>query len=255
VENDQVDIQERKNVTIIRDIHLNLETTHVLRREGIRQNGPVRPEIVTLIDELLADIKDGHLLEPAIAYEIYPIIEIDQRKISLSNNKALHSPFLASVLLNARELAVVICTIGSKLEKRVTDLLDRGEPLQGMLLDGIGSAAVDSLSQEACKFITGVTSPRGYQASSPFSPGMYGFPITEQQQLFQLISAEQIGVTLTVTGLMVPLKSVSMVVGIGQGMTVRTQAEVCASCNLNRTCNYRFESKKENNSQFASAEK
>jgi len=240
-------------VAIIRDIHLNLELRQVLRREGIRQYGSVRPGIKSLIDELLVGIKDEYLLEPAIVCETYPITEIDQYKLSLAGDKALHSPLLASVLSNAKELAVVICTIGPKLEKKVTEHLGRGKPLRGMLLDGIGSAAVDSLTQEACRLVAGIASSHGYQASSPFSPGMYGFPITEQSRLFQLVPAEQIGVSLTVSGVMVPLKSASMVVGIGQGMTVRTQAEVCASCNLSRTCHYRFRGKQVKSLPFASA--
>ncbi len=226
-------------MTIIRDIHLNLETRQVLRREGIRKYGSVKPEIIALIDKLLADIKDECLLEPAIAYETYPITEINQQQLSLAGI-TLHSPLFASVLPNAEELAVVLCTIGPKLENKVTDYLGRGEPLRGMLLDGIGSAAVDSLAQEACRLIAGIASSHGYQASSPFSPGMSGFPITEQRQLFQLIPSEQIGVSLSASGVMVPLKSASMVVGMGQGMIVRTQAEVCAHCNLSGTCHYRF---------------
>jgi hypothetical protein len=43
--------------------------------------------------------------------------------------------------------------------------------LRGMLLDGIGSAAVDSLTEEACKLIADEASSRGYEASSPISPG------------------------------------------------------------------------------------
>ncbi len=56
-------------------------------------------------------------------------------------------------------------------------------------------------------------------ASSPLSPGMPGFAILEQWQVFQLVSAEEIGVSLTSSGIMVPRKSVSMVIGIGPQMT------------------------------------
>jgi hypothetical protein len=238
MKNNQVYIRERKVVTIIRDIHLNLETRQVLRREGIRKYGSVKPEIIALIDELLVGIKDDCLLEPAIAYKIYPVTDIDQERLSVANI-ALHSPLFASVLPNAEKLAVILCTIGSKLENKVTKYLSKGEPLRGMLLDGMGSTAVDLLAQEACKLISRIALSHGHQASSPISPGMSGFPITEQRQLFQLVPSAQIGVNLSTSGVMVPLKSVSMVVGIGKGMVVRTQAEVCASCNLNRTCHYR----------------
>lgn len=226
-------------MTIIRDIHLNLETSQMMRREGIRKYGSVKPEIITLINEQLVEVESSHLLEPAIAYEIYPVTEINKQRLSLAGIE-LHGSLFASVIPSAEELAVVLCTIGPKLESRVTEYLGKGEPLRGMLLDGIGSAAVDSLAQEACRVITKAASSHQQQASSPFSPGMPDFHITEQKQLFRLIPAKQIGVSLSASGVMVPLKSVSMVIGIGQGMLVRTQAEVCRLCNLSRTCHYRF---------------
>jgi hypothetical protein len=226
-------------VTVVRNIHLNLEKRQIFRREGIRQQSSVRPEIITLIDELLVDISDEHLLEPVCAYEIYPVSGVDHDQLSLAGNKVLHGPILTSALSDAGELAIAVCTIGTGLEKKVTEYLGGSEPLRGLLLDGIGSAAVDSLAQEACKLITDAASPRGYQTSSPFSPGMSGFPITEQWQLFRLVPAEEIGMSLAASGMMVPRKSVSMVIGLSQQTTVWKRGDACTSCNLSKTCLYR----------------
>jgi len=166
---------------IIRDISLSLKTKEVLRREGFREYSKIRPEIKSLILELLANVKNAHLLESAMAYEIHSITEMSHRQLSLEGNAVVHGSLLPSLLPEAKELAVVVCTIGPKLEEQVTDYSNRGELLRGMLLDGIGSAAVDSLAQEVCKFIAGEVSSRGYQVSSPISPGMPGLPITEQR--------------------------------------------------------------------------
>jgi hypothetical protein len=225
---------------VIRDIPLSLKTREVLRRQGLGGGAKVRPEIKILIQELLASVKKAHLLESAIAYEIYTITEISQRQLSLEGNPVVHDPLLPSLLPGAKELAVAICTIGPRLEKQVTDYTSQGEPLRGMLLDGIGSAAVDSLTEEVCKFIEGEASSRGYEASSPINPGMPGLPITEQWQLLELVPAGEIGVSLTSAGIMVPRKSVSMVMGIGPQMAKWTRAEVCARCHLKTTCPYRI---------------
>jgi len=234
-------IGEEKDVTIVRDIHLNLEQRQILRREGIRRQSSVRPEIIALIDELLLNIDAEHLLEPVCAYAIYPVSGIDHDQLSLSGDMVLHAPLLASALPDAEELAIVVGTIGPGLEKRVTEYLGKGEPLRGLLLDGIGSAAVDSLSQQACQLIQNEASLRGYQAGSRFSPGITGFPITEQWQLFRMVPADEIGMSLAASGLMVPRKSVSMVIGLGQKMVVRERGEACARCNLSKTCLYRWE--------------
>ena len=221
---------------VIRDIPLSLKTREVLRREGFRENSRIRPEIKSLILELLASIKKANLLEPAIAYEIYSISKMNRRQLSLEGNLVVSGPLIPSLLPGARELAVVVGTIGPRLEKQATDYFNRDEPLRGMLLDGIGSAAVDSLTQEVCKFMADEASSRGYQVSSPVNPGMPGLPITEQWHLLKMVPAREIGVSLTSSGMMVPRKSTSMVMGIGPQMKTWTRAEVCARCCLRRTC-------------------
>jgi hypothetical protein len=225
---------------IIRDIPLSLKTADVLRREGFREYSKIRPEIKILIKELLAGVRKMHLLEPAIAYEIYTITEISQRQLSLEGKPAVYDSSLPSLLPQAKELAIAVCTIGPKLEKQVTDYTSRGEPLRGMLLDGIGSAAVDSLTEEVCKRIASEASSRGYETSSPINPGMPGLPIAAQWQLLKLVPAGEIGLSLTSAGVMVPRKSVSMVIGIGPQMARWTRAEVCARCHLRETCPYRI---------------
>jgi hypothetical protein len=69
---------------------------------------------------------------------------------------------------------------------------------------------------------------------------MPGFPITEQWQMLNLVPAGEIGVSLTPIGMMMPRKSISMVIGMGSEMPTWTQAEVCARCNLRKTCPYKI---------------
>jgi len=224
---------------VIRDIPLRLKTSEVLRRQGLGGGAKVRPEIKLLIRELLASLKKARLLEPAVAYEFYKVDSMNGSQISLEGDKAIHGPLLPAIFPEAKELAVLLCTIGPRLEGQAADYFNQGEPLRGTLLDGIGSAAVDSLTEEVCKFIAEEASSRGYEASSPISPGMPGLPITEQWQLLKLVPAGEIGVSLTSSGIMVPRKSVSMVMGIGPKMAKWTRAEVCARCSLRETCHYK----------------
>ena len=224
---------------IVRDIPLNLQTSEVLRQSGTSEDSAFKPEMEALIGELLASVKDEHLLEPAVSYETYPITEVGCQQLSLEGNAVLHGSALTSALSQARELAVLVCTIGSKLEEKATDYFARSESLKGLLLDSIGNASTDSLSREGCSLIMGQASLRGYQTGSPISPGGPGFPLSEQWQLFKLVPAEEIRVRLTSAGLMVPRKSTSMVIGIGPQMTTWTKAEACARCNLSKTCRYR----------------
>lgn len=225
---------------VIRDIPLTLKTGAVLRRQGLGGGAKVRPEIKSLIEEMLASVESNHLLEPAAAYEYYPITEMSPDQISLEGNKAVHGPVLPAILPEAKELAVIVCTIGHRLEKRVTEYSKNGETLRGMTLDGIGSAAVDTLVPKVLKLIAKEVSARGYEISSPINPGMPGFALTEQWNLVELVKADEIDVSLSASGVLIPRKSVAMVIGIGPKMTRWTQAEVCGRCSLRETCPYKI---------------
>jgi len=100
----------------MRHIPLSLKTSEVLRREGFRRHAKIRPGIKSLILELLASVKKAHLLEPAMAYEIYPITEMSHSQLSLEGNVVMSGTLLPSLLPEAKELAAVVGTIGPRLE-------------------------------------------------------------------------------------------------------------------------------------------
>ncbi len=224
---------------VITNINLSLKLNQVLRRQGIANKPGPPPQVKSLIRELLSAVRNDHLLKPSIAYDIYSIIDIGEGGVHLEGNFALHGSIFLRVLPQAKQLGVAVGTIGAELEMRVTEDFNRKQSLRGTLLDGIGSAAVDRLSEEVCRLMRDEASSRGYQSSSPVNPGMPGFPVSEQGQLLALVPAEEIGVRLTSSGMMVPRKSISVVIGLGLQMPTWTQAEVCARCHLSKTCPYR----------------
>jgi hypothetical protein len=231
---------------VIRDIPLSLKTREVLRRQGLGGGAKVRPEIKILIQEILASVKKNRLLEPAVAYEYYTVNSMNGNQISLDSGEAINGPLIPAIFPEAKELAVILCTIGPKLEKQVTDYSESKEAIRGMILDGIGSTAVDMMTLEVLRRLTGEVSSRGYEISSPVNPGMPGFPLTEQWNLLGLVNGDEIGVSLTASGVLVPRKSASMVIGIGPKMTRWTQAQVCARCSLRETCYYKVTKYEEN---------
>jgi len=163
---------------------------------------------------------------------------MEAERVGLKGGGAVAGGLLPATFPGARELAVIVVSIGPGLEERVTELSQGGEALAATLLDGIGSAAVDQLAVEVCHGIAQEARTRGYGAGSPLSPGMPGLAITEQGNILKLAGAARIGVSLTASGVMVPRKSTSLVVALGPEMATWSQAEVCARCNLSESCPY-----------------
>jgi len=223
---------------VIRDIPLELKTGEILRREGFRGYARARPKIKAQTEELLAEVSRDGLLTPAASYEIYPITALEPERVTLEGGGVVPGRLLPETFPEARELATIVCTIGPGLEKRVTEYGRNSQTLLAMMLDGIGSAAVDQLAIEVCHGIAEEATARGYRAGSPLGPGMPGLAITEQGNILTLAGAAEIGVSLSASGIMIPRKSVSMVVALGKEMATWSQAEVCARCNLHASCPY-----------------
>ena len=233
----------KQNMPVVRDISLNLALDDVLRAQGIGDYDRLKPDMKSTIHDLLAIVSKDSLLGPVVVYETYRVAEVTDSHLAVEDHAAvLHGSLFHTVLAEAREIAVVVCTIGPKLEEEVAEHFAREEPLAGLLLDGIGTAAVESLCSEACYIIGREAARRGLQTGSPVSPGSPRFPISEQWELFKMVPAEDIGVSLSESGLMVPRKSLFVVVGMGSEMMTWTQAESCARCALSQTCRYRVRS-------------
>lgn len=224
---------------VICDLPIKLTMGEVLRWQGFKKSIQVKPGTKNLIRDLICIIKKDNIMAPAVAYEIYPIADIRKDQMFLGVHKALQGCLLTFMLQEAKELAAVVCTIGSRLEKKATEYFHKNEPLRGMLIDGIGSAAINSLSRKVCELIMDEASSRGWQASSAFRPCTPGCAISSRRHLFELVPAEKIGVRLTVSGMMVPRMSISMFIGIGHDMISWTQTEICARCSMKKNCLYR----------------
>ncbi|MFC1845784.1 hypothetical protein ACFLYM_00015 [Chloroflexota bacterium] len=228
---------------VVCDIVITLDTEQVLRHQGMADQNPPNQHILKVLESVIEEANRSELLKPAVAYEIYGVTDIGRNSIDLSNGRTIHNTLIPSILPRIKELAVIVCTIGSGIEKKASQLFQCGEPLKGLLLDGTGNAALDTLAGEACRIISQQVSSRGLQTSSPLSPGMPGLAISEQQNLVEMVPEDEIGVSLTSLQEMIPRKSLSMVIGIGPEMATWTKAEFCAKCSLNKSCRYKVQSK------------
>jgi len=96
---------------------------------------------------------------------------------------------------------------------------------------------VEALANAACRRIEDEAKAVALQTSIPLSPGMIGWPVEEgQAQIFNLLNAKEIGVCVTPAWVMLPRKSLSMVLGIGTRMV--EAGKTCDYCTLRETCRH-----------------
>lgn len=227
---------------LVLDIELALHREKTFRMQGLRTTPSAADQTFHhLAQELLELTSKLSLLQPALVYDIYPIVRIEQDRINVEDGRFLEGALPAEKLRNAKEVAVAVCTIGPRLERHVKRSFDEGRRVQATLLDGIGSSAVEELAQKACQIIQDEASARGLGAGTPLAPGIPDFPLSQQDPVCQMAGAHNIGVHLTEAGMLKPRKSTAMVVGLGKEMPRATRGKLCNDCNLNSACRFRVE--------------
>lgn len=176
------------------------------------------------------------LLQPSVSYNTLSVDGISHNRIMLSGRHPLRSVLLAQEMKNAKQLYLCVCSIGTEIQKASREAMEK-VPALGMALDAMGSAAVELLISETCKYFENLI-PAGWYLSQPLGPGMEGWPVSEgQPQIFQLVDTQPIGVTLTESFLMLPIKSASFV--LGSSPHPFNQSSICDFCNVRETCRYR----------------
>lgn len=224
-------------VPILRDWDLTLSADDVLRAQGgdpasIRAR---RPQFVEIAEQALAE--GVPLLQPAVLYQRLAVKSLIHERILLDGGGVLSGPLVGRHLAASSQVAVVACTVGPELEKRAAAAMASGWA-HGLALDGVGSAAAEALAEAACHTLEEQAAQEGLKTTTPINPGLVGWPVPEgQQQIFGLLDTLAIGLTLLPTGLMLPQKSVSLVIGLGANVV--SEGVPCDYCGMRERCRYR----------------
>ena len=150
----------------------------------------------------------------------------------------LDIPDLAAQWGAIGSVAVAVCTVGDRLERRVAELWDARELPLAVMLDSVGSGAVESLTEYVNDVLCQEGVAAGVKVMNRISPGYGRWDVRDQRAVFRLCPADSIGVTLNGTCFMTPVKSVSLVVGAGPAARVDHYFSQCARCWM-RDCAYR----------------
>ena len=140
------------------------------------------------------------------------------------------------MLAGCPSVILMAATLGSEVEKLIRKAQVVNMP-DAVILDACASSAIESVCNEVCAEIEKSVDP--FYLTDRYSPGYGDFPLEQQAQIFRTLDVtRRIGVTLTDSGLMIPQKSVTAVVGVSP-VPVAKRAGGCAQCNMFETCQYR----------------
>ena len=190
------------------EFRIEIDPHEVLRMMGVPKRGGGRfknapPKALGLLEELEEHALS--LVEPKSIYVLCKAEEVSYHE----------------VFRKAGRLAFAVCTIGPRLENESLRFAESGSSLRALILDAMGSAAVECVVEETAEKIKARARSLRLKGGVRFSPGYGKWPLTEQRSLFAIADGSVIGVGLNPSCIMEPRKSVSFAMRIGENPDAR----------------------------------
>jgi hypothetical protein len=221
---------------ILEDLPLRVDPDEVLRFQGYKKGLDVpSAEVRAIFAEALA--LGESLMTPRAVYRAASVTGQGAHRIEVGE-VILTIPEIGRLWGPLDAVGAGICTVGSAIEERVRVLFDAREFPLAVMLDSVGSAAVESLAEHVNDLLCAAGLREGTRVTNRISPGYAGWDTGEQRQLFALCPGTPIGVTLNEACFMLPAKTITWLVGVGREVRVDHYFTQCRRCWM-RDCAYR----------------
>jgi hypothetical protein len=185
--------------------------------------------LLDLIREFISKCKE--LVSPRAGYVLEENVRFDVAsfKTIVSETELNTGKIVTSMLKKSNAIVLFSCTCGDEVEKLSKKFMKEGQGLEGYIVDLIGSELTESIAESLHNYFEDKLVRVGFGVTNRFSPGYCNWPVSDQQKLFSLLKENNCGIQLTPSSLMLPIKSVSGMIGIGT--SVKRIEYKCRICN------------------------
>lgn len=202
------------------------EALHFLGWRGT----PLEPELISQLKELCA-----------LALEnIQPRVEI--RRFGIDQSGLLDScafmpqgEDIQKMLEPCHEVILLAATLGAASERLLLREQARSST-RAVMLDAVLSAAIEAVCDQTEQEIRDDVERSGLYLTDRFSPGYGDMPMTQTREICEVLSASKaIGLTVSQSGIMIPRKSVTAIMGVSK-VSVSRRPSGCEGCAMRKTC-------------------
>ena len=186
-----------------------------LKKEAVRYLGYGR----NAVDEQVSALIDSSFLElqtvanPKFVYRIFDLDHVDAEEICFGQVK-IHSKSLGRNLKGCKQIVLFGATLGIAVDQLMTRKAIR-DMAQAVVMQACAAALLEEFCDESQEEIATEVAKSGGYLRPRFSPGYGDFPMDFQKELMQILDcAKQIGLTMTESYMMTPVKSVTAVIGV-----------------------------------------
>lgn len=189
--------------------------------------------------ELEADIAacSQELLQaarPRLTYRVFPL---DGGRLR-GTDFALEGQDIQNLLAGCGEAVLMAATLGPDVETLLMRAQVR-DMARALILDSCASTAIENVCDNFEADLKREYAARGLHLTDRFSPGYGDLPIAQQRGFCELLDTRRrIGLTVSQSGILIPRKSVTAVLGAADSPRPHREPS-CANCGLFRSCQLR----------------
>lgn len=143
-----------------------------------------------------------------------------------------------ALLSSCDEAVLLAATLGAQSERLLLQEQARSGA-QAVLLDAVLSAAIEAVCDQAEAQLRKELAAQRLYLTDRFSPGYGDMPLEQVREICAVLSVDRaIGLTVSASGVMIPRKSVTAVMGVSRAPVARRPGG-CAGCSARETCTMR----------------
>mgnify|MGYP000856851071 FL=1 len=222
-------------------IKANIEKPSVLRFLGYKDINKVPNTILAKVDSSLKKIPE---ISGNIIYDEFKFnIDTENKKILLNSVNSFCGEEISKTLSGCDFLVMAISTLENDFKKTYEEIA-LGGTIYEMIIDAIGTAALNDINNRFWVKLVDKYKNRGYTLTERLAPGDDNWSLADQETIFSILDGDKIGVKLNEKYIMQPEKSLTMVYGIKKGKSSSLKKEhSCEKCSLT-SCSFRKEPQK-----------
>lgn len=198
---------------------------------------PASPALRKLRQEALALIDAEGLTQGMYCYRVVPV-GAPVAGIWTVQGESLHAPRLIPESGRLTALAFAACTLGPAIEQRIKTLFASRKMALAITLDGLANELLSILDRRLQDRIQAELLRQHLSMAGELRAGDPGLDLSAQPRVLRLADAQRIGIEVSASLLLRPLKSLSGVLGVGKDLLPATWSR-CDECRSREKCKFR----------------
>lgn len=228
---------KHKSVKIIHDLAITLSFGDLIRAIAGSDK----------IERMRNDVKWAHnavtkLAHPKAIVGLFPIKQTGDRTVEITSRNpdtaiGLTTGLKTDLLTGARLAQVSVLTLGPEIDRLRKKIQNKGCNLRAFALDTAGIMALKQLGRRIDQMAENEAARLGWGVGYRIAPGtLLGWSLHDQPNLCRLLPLKEIGVRLSDSAMLTPLKSATALIGLGPEYPSANVKYACKWCQHKETC-------------------